>query len=226
MNSPVIRDQTCSKTRSEQSYGPKTAVSSDIWHFHRRRRCRVLDVSRRRRSNAMCVKCSTANIVPKTNTRCSFAKLQDPRTYTALIWPYSHHSKRAKPCQDGTVIQECSNANVNAEKKLRTSSVATIERMVELELPSPFVREPNKQVGLAELHQTGATDPKRSNVNVDLRTNLQHSFKNVSKSWAAYPTPPPGVMMRDLPRSHHQTCSRTRYDPPYSPQMAVFSVHQ
>jgi hypothetical protein len=59
------------------------------------------------------------------------------------------------------VIQERSNANVNTEKKLRTSLVATKERVVELDLPSPVVKKPNKQVGLAELHQTGATNQKQ-----------------------------------------------------------------
>ena len=70
------------------------------------------------------------------------------------------HSEGAKPCQDGMVSEECLKMNIIAEKKLKTLSVTFSGQAVELDLPSPVVKEPNKQVGLAESHQTGATNPK------------------------------------------------------------------
>jgi hypothetical protein len=105
--------------------------------------------------------------------------------------PCSHRSERAKPCQDSTVIRERSNANVKAEKKLRTSSVAIKERVVKLDLPSPVVKEPNKQVGLAELHQDSVTNSKRSKMNkndvahrVELLRETVYSLP-VERGWRA-----------------------------------------
>jgi hypothetical protein len=62
-------------------------------------------------------KCSNANVDPETNTRCSFAQPEDPRAFTALGSLCSHRSKRAKPCQDGTVIRERSNAKRSKRSK-------------------------------------------------------------------------------------------------------------
>ena len=104
------------------------------------------------------------------NTRCTqqcvlilptaSKRLPPSTTSRSNKQPHSSHSERAKPCHDSTIIQGCSDVNVSTEKKLRTSSVAIQERMVELDLPSPVVNQPNKQVGLAELHQIGATHTK------------------------------------------------------------------
>jgi hypothetical protein len=74
---PVTREPMHLEMRICHFYGPKKAVSSNILRFHRRTRCRVLDVSRRRRSNIVSVKRSTVNVVPKTNPRCSFTQPQD-----------------------------------------------------------------------------------------------------------------------------------------------------
>jgi hypothetical protein len=126
-NIPVILEQTCSKMRidpsfgpqsaiysihprSLHSYGPKTAVSSNIPHFHRRTHCPVLVMLRRHCGGTVRVKCSTTNVVPKTNMRHSFTQPQDPRAFTALKWPCSHDSRRVRLCQDGTVIRERSDS--------------------------------------------------------------------------------------------------------------------
>jgi hypothetical protein len=106
---PVDRSTTRLKTRIRHSYGPKMAVSSKSPHFHRRKRCRGLDVSRRHHSDTVYMKRSTTNVNAKTNPRVSLTQPQNPRTYTALVWPCFHRSKRAKPCQDGTVIRGRSN---------------------------------------------------------------------------------------------------------------------
>jgi hypothetical protein len=68
-----------------------------------------------------------ANVDPETNTKCSFVQPQDPRTFTAIKWPCSHHPERAKLCQDGTVIREHSNAKRSkrlvARRSRRSNSI-------------------------------------------------------------------------------------------------------
>jgi hypothetical protein len=187
-----------------------------------------------------------------------------------LDGPCSLRSERAKPCQDGTVIRERSNANVNTEPKLKTSSAILLNGSKGLDLPSPVVKEPNKHVGLDEWHQEGATNPKRSAANVDTEMkswtssvtlprfqeqrgketnvvgrsypsrvyptqwrrvqvhetcqttkNVVCKIKRVSKRRAAHPTPPPGAITRDSPRSQQPTCSKTRCNPSRSLQTAA-----
>jgi hypothetical protein len=78
---PVFQPPTHPKMRNNDSYGPQMAVSSTLPCFLRRTRCCVLDMSRRRRSNAVHVKRSTTNVDAKTNTRCSSPQPQDRRNF-------------------------------------------------------------------------------------------------------------------------------------------------
>jgi hypothetical protein len=78
------------------------------------------------------------------------------------------------------VTRERSKPNVIAEKKSRTSSVTFKEQAVDLYLPSPVVKEPNKHVGLAELHRDGATNSKRSKTNV---SNLMKHQSSSNSPW-------------------------------------------
>ena len=103
-----------------------------------------------------------------THSKMCYDPSDGPQTTvsSAPTWPLngpcSHCSERAKPCQDSTVIQECSNANVNMELKLKTSSAILLNRNKGLDLPSPVVKEPNEHVKWAEWHQEGVTNPQNN----------------------------------------------------------------
>jgi hypothetical protein len=188
-DSPRSPQPTRPHTLDGSSYGPQMAVTSIHPRFHRESRCRRLDGTELRQNDEAC--CPVRILVsnrrvaptaptPAASTRCpprsqhpTHSKMRynpsdGPQTAVPsaptrpLDGPCSHRSERTKPCQDGTVIQERSNANVNAEKKLGTSSVAIRESTVELDLPSPVVKEPNKQVGLAELRRRHRRRPPLS----------------------------------------------------------------
>ena len=166
------------------SYGPQMAVTSIHPRFHRESCCRHLDGTELHQNDKAC--CPVRKLVsnrrvvptaptPAASTRCpprsqhpTHSKMRyDPSDgpqmtvpsapTRPLDGPCSHRSERAKPCQDGTVIRERSNANVNTELKLKTSSAILLNRSEGLDLPSPVLKEPNKHVGLDEWHQAGAT---------------------------------------------------------------------
>ena len=81
-------------------------------------------------------------------------------------------SEREQPCQDSTVNQEHSSANIGTEKKFKTSAVKYMTA-VELDLPGPRMNEPSSIAGLP-MHLDSATNSKCS------RTNINKMKHNVS----------------------------------------------
>jgi hypothetical protein len=147
----VTRSTTCIVS----SYDPQMAVSSLNPCFHQRKHCCVLEGLRQHHRDAVCekhsilnnVKCSNANVDPETNARGSFAQPEDPRVFTALKWLCSHHSERARPCQDGMAIWECSNvkrSKCSNAKRSRHSKMNVCRTMKQLLLST---EPPTSQLG-------------------------------------------------------------------------------
>ena len=89
--------------------------------------------------------------------------------------PCSHHSKRVKLCQDGMVIPEHLNMNIDTKKKLNTSSVRPVHRDADLDLPGPSMKEPNQRVEPVRMHHSGAEIPRWLKANVTNEMKLQVS---------------------------------------------------
>jgi hypothetical protein len=81
---PVERSLMHLQTRSRHSYGPQSAVSSNFPCFHHRTRCRRLEKSMRRHSDAVCVKRPVSKVksVTKSNTLLAFAPDPCKRAYS------------------------------------------------------------------------------------------------------------------------------------------------
>jgi hypothetical protein len=182
---------TRSTTRITSSYDPQTALSSLNPCFLRKMQLGVLDVSRRRLRNAIRVKRSTTDVEAKTNTRFSFRQAQDPRVFTALEWQCSHDSGRAKPCQDGTVIRERSNAKrskrsvAKHSKRSRANVCRTMKRLpLSTEPPTSQLGSPTRDTHLQDACLAGVPchalirgRSERSDARQRTRVNIKYVTK-------------------------------------------------
>jgi hypothetical protein len=109
---PVFRHETHSKMHPNHCYGPQTAVSSKLRCFHQQTRCCVINMLIWRRRKAVRVKRSTTNIGPKMNTKSSFTRPQDPRTFTGLVWPCSHHPRERNRAKTARLSENVRTRNV------------------------------------------------------------------------------------------------------------------
>jgi len=155
---PVFRHEIHSKTHSNHCYGPQMAVSSKRRRFHQQTRHCVLNTLRQRHCRAVHVKRSTTNVVPKTNTRCSFMQLQDPRKFT-------HHFnvvrvKRSSPNVDTKTNPRCSFTKPQDQGKM----IANVQKQTLTQERTPAVR------------LRSPSNSKCSNANVDPETNTRCSF--------------------------------------------------
>jgi hypothetical protein len=143
---------------SNHCYGPQTAVSSKRRCFHQQTRCCVLNTLRRRRGSAVRVKHSTTNVVPKTNTRCSFTQLQDPRKFTRRF---------------NVVRVKCSSPNVDTKTNPRCSFTKPQDRgkMIANVRKRTLTQERTPAVRLRS-----PSNSKCLNENVDPETNTRCSF--------------------------------------------------
>jgi hypothetical protein len=150
-----------------------------------------------------------------THSKMRYDPSDGPQTavLSAPTWPLdgpcSRRSERAKPCQDGTVIRERSNANVNAENKCKTSSITPRDRGTDLDLPRRAMKEPNLQVGQVGMH-VGAIKPKRSETNVG---EMKHHVSTNSPRDRGEAVTQPRLPKREVQRSnkdtHRQDACRT-----------------
>jgi hypothetical protein len=102
-NSPLVQDQTCSKTRSNHPYGPQMAVSSLNLCFPGLLQHRHLDVLRRCQRDGVHVKRSKLNIISIMNPAASLASCADPGNcpYLPGLVPREsgHHGRSEQDCK-------------------------------------------------------------------------------------------------------------------------------